>query len=229
MKRTIVASILGIAGSVAMVSTSHAQGSVYFQNYATVAANGVNIDAPITFASSGHVVLGGTGTVNEAVTAGWGVGSEFTADLLYSVGNTGTYTALTFANSGASAGQENQPFGYPATFTFGATSSGPVDHTTTYAGYFYGTGVKIPTYTSGTIAFIVEAYNGSSYASSVGAGLWRGQSAPDVLGSIATGTTPPGFLTGLQAFTVSSVPEPTTIALAGLGLAALMAFRRKQV
>ena len=49
------------------------------------------------------------------------------------------------------------------------------------------------------------------------------------MGSIATGTTPTGYLTGLTGFTVSSVPEPTTIALAGLGLAALIAFRRKQV
>lgn len=222
MKRTIVASVLGIAGSVAMVATSHAQGSVYFQNYASAAAaGGTAISAPVTFASSGTVT--GTG----AVQAGWGAGNEFTAQLLYSVGNTGTYTLLTFANSGAAS---SGPFGYPTGFTYGSVASSAISgNNAASAGYFTGGQVKIPTYSSGVIAFIVQAYNGTSYAASSGPGLWRGQSAPLVMASIATGTTPTGYLNGLTGFTVTSVPEPTTMALGGLGLAALMLFRRKQV
>jgi len=206
-----------------MVATSHAQGNVYFQNY-TSALNSIQINAPVTFASSANPVTGGVGPS----VAGHGVGKEFTAALLYSVGNTGTYTALTFVNSGATA---QGAFGYPAAFAYGsgldaAITAPPAGGN---AGYFLGAGIKIPAYSSGTIAFIVEAYNGSDFASSTGAGLWRGQSAPFVLASIATGTTPTGYLVGMGGFTVTSVPEPTTIALAGLGLAALMAFRRKQV
>jgi len=199
---------------------SYGQGSVYFQNYSSTGVN-----APVTFAASGTV------GASESVTAGWGVGNEFTADLLYSVGNTGTYTLLTEVNAGSST---VGPFGYPAEFTYGSAHSGPITGTGAPGsgaspGYFIGLGVKIPTYVAGdTIAFIVEAYNGTSYADSVGAGLWRGQSAPDVLSSIATGTTPTGYLTGLTAFTVSQVPEPTTLAFAGMGLLSLLAIARRK-
>jgi len=210
----------------ALTGSSNAQGTVYFQNY-TSAGNTVTLDAPVTFASSGHPVTGGA----VSSTAGFGVGGEFTAALLYSVGNTGTYTLLTFANSGATA---SGPFGYPTGFTFaGNTPDGPSGgRSGATPGYFVGAGVKIPTYVSGSIAFEVEAYNGTSYANSVGAGLWRGVSAPDVLASIATGTTPTGYLTGLTGFTVSTsaVPEPTTLAFAGMGMLSLLAIaRRKKV
>jgi len=216
MKRTIVASILGIAGSVAMVSTSHAQGTVYFQNYSST-----GISAPVTFASSGHAVTGGVGPS----VAGNGVGGEFTADLLYSIGNTGTYTLLTSALAGQSPG----PAGYPAPFTYGSGHDGPVTGTGgAIPGFFLGGVLTIPGYTSGSIAFVVEAFNGTSYTDSTGSGLWRGQSAPDVLSSIATGTTPTGYLTGLTGFTVSSVPEPTTLAFAGMGLLSLLAIARRK-
>jgi len=224
MKRTIVASILGITGSLAMVGSSHAQGTVYFQNYANAAENnGVAISAPVTFASSGLAVTGGAGLS----VAGNGVGKEFTADLLYSIGNTGTYTLLT----SALAEQLPGVGGYPAPFVYGSGADGPVTGPTGGSpGFFLGGGVTIPGYTSGSIAFIMEAYNGTNYVSSVGAGLWRGQSAPDVLSSIATGTTPTGFLNGLTGFTVSSIPEPATLAFAGLGLLSLLAIaRRKKV
>jgi len=223
MKRTIVASILGIAGSVALVGSSHAQGTVYFQNY-TSSLNPVQINAPITFGSTGFAVTGGNGTS----VAGNGVGKEFTADLLYSLNGGSTWTPLTFANSGATI---SGAFGYPAAFGYGSAKDGPI--TTPSGGnpgYFIGAGVKVPAYTSGSIEFIVEAYNGTNYVSSVGAGLWRGQSAPDVLSSIATGTTPTGYLTGLEGFTVSTIPEPATLAFAGLGLLSLLAIaRRKKV
>jgi hypothetical protein len=218
MKRTIIASILGIAGSVAMVATSQAQGTVYFQNYSSTGVN-----APVTFATGGAQPTGGIGG---AVSAGWGVGGEFTAALLYSVGNTGTYTLLTSAN----AGQIPGPAGYPAPFEYGSLADGPVTGPVgTSPGYFLGGGVTIPTYVSGVIAFELQAYNGSSYAASLGAGLWRGQSAPLVMASIATGTTPTGYLTGLTGFTVStSIPEPTTLAFAGMGLLSLLAFARRK-
>ena len=94
-----------------------------------------------------------------------GLGNEFTADLLYSVGNTGTYTLLTGANAGAPG---PGPFGYPTGFTYGSVASWPRLQQRVVAAQdiSLAVGVKIPAYTSGTIAFIVEAYNGSSYAAS---------------------------------------------------------------
>ena len=203
-----------------MVTTSGAAGSIYFQNYATGVA-GVN--APVTFGSSGQPVNGGTVTV-----AGYGLGSEFTADLLYSLSGGSYYTLLTQANSGISF----EGFGgYPVPFGWGSTADGPLTSppnvfSGSFAGYFIGDAVQIPAYTSGPITFIVEAYNGSSYAASVGAGMWRGQSAPFTIPELATGIQPPGFMTTMQPFAFFSIPEPTTVALGGLGLAALMLFRR---
>lgn len=222
MKRALVASLLGIAGSLAMMAAANAGGSIYFQNYAS-GANGVN--APVTFGSSGQAVNGGTTTV-----AGYGVGSEFTADLLYSL-NGFSYTLLSQANSGASTAGFG---GYPVPFGWGSTADGPLTSppnvfSGSLAGYFLGGAVQIPAYTSGPVWFIVEAYNGTSYDTSVGLGLWRGQSAPFEISSLATGITPPGFMTTMQPFAFYSIPEPTTLALDGLGLAALRLFRRRLV
>jgi hypothetical protein len=214
MKRKIIASLLGAAGLVALNTTSYGQG-ITFQNY-SFGADALN--APVTFATSG--LDGAT-----AVTAGWGVGDTFQADLLYEFSGQTSYTLLTAANA-------NDAGSYPTSFAFGSSGDGPVDTTSTYAGYFFGNGITIPGYTSGAVSLIVEAYNGTSYASSVTTGgEWAGQSAAFSVPSLATGTTPDGdFGAAMPAFTVAAtpVPEPTTLALAGLGGAALLALRRKK-
>lgn len=62
MKRNLVAAILGIAVSVGIGASAHAQGSVIFANYA------YNTDAPIVY-GPGYGPLAGKG-VNNAFTAG---------------------------------------------------------------------------------------------------------------------------------------------------------------
>jgi len=213
MKRKVIASVLGIAGSLAMVAASYGQGSVLFANYTAASGTGPTYDpgvnAPITFGMSANV-----GGVNGI--AGQRVGSEFTADLLYSLNGGTSYSLLTQAQAG-------DP-GYPTALLGTDGNNGSA------AGYFQGPSVTIPGYSSGPITFIVEAFHGASYA----AADWKGQSAPFTLSSIATGTTQPGdFGTvggaggSLQAFVVN-VPEPSIFALAGLGAAGLIAFRRKK-
>jgi len=198
MKRKIIASLLGIAGSIALVASSHAQGSVNFANYAS------DVNAPVTFGQtqSGNGVTG----VN-----GGSVGSEFTAALMYSLNGGSTYTLLDQASAAAGTS-------YPTAF-LGADNGGAG----TGAGYFVGPTVTIPGYTSGAVSFIVQAYHGASYA----AADWKGQSASFVVPSLATGLATPGDLVGMPAFVVT-VPEPSVFALAGLGAASLMAFRRKK-
>jgi hypothetical protein len=85
----------------------------------------------------------------------------------------------------------------------------------------------------GTATLAVRAYNGASWDASVGAGLYRGQSGSFTVSGLG-GTPPTGGpalpspdLSGLQAFSVTTVPEPATIALGVLGAAALMLRRRK--
>jgi hypothetical protein len=76
-----------------------------------------------------------------------------------------------------------------------------------------------------TVTLEVIAYNGASYANST----IRGHSAAFQIPALA-GTAFPNFAGDyMSTFAVSAVPEPTTLALAGLGgLASLVALRRKQ-
>jgi hypothetical protein len=202
MKRSIVASALGIIASIAMVSKTQAQGFVVFANY----ASGGALTAPVTY----------TGAANGGLTSGEAVGTGFTASLLYSYGaNLGT----TYTDAGA-----------PASFL---AASGDVANG---AGLFGSTAnsVSIPGYTSGAVDFMVQVYNGSSYANSA----IRGQSGVVSLSVLATAANllPTGSLMSdnanatapLTAFTVATVPEPTVFALASLGAAAFMMIRRKK-
>lgn len=202
MKKSVIGSLLGVA-TVAVALSSYGQGQINFQN----TDFGGTLNAPVTFGIT--ATSGG-----KAGTAGVTVGSEFTADLLYSLNGGSSFTLLTAAAS--------QDATYPTAFAFGAGADGDSGN---FAGYFLGNPVTIPGYTSGPVTFIVEAYTGASYAAST---QWRGQSAAFTEPSLTTGTTQPNNFTTIQAFTVLPVPEPSILALAGLGAAGLMAFRRKK-
>lgn len=194
MKKLALASLLSVA-SLAVIVSSYGQGSVQFQNYDFGAAG---LNAPVTF-----------------VTSGVRVGSEFRADLLYSLDGGATFSLLTAAQSGNAQ--------YPAVFAFGVGADGDAAN---FAGYFFGNVVTIPSYTSGSISFIVEAWTGG--ASYVTANGPSGRSSAFTMPGISTGTTQPGNFTGLNAFTVGPIPEPTVFALAGIGAAALIIVRCKK-
>jgi hypothetical protein len=200
MKKTIIASILGVAACAA-VTTSYGQGSIFFANYSF----GVNsYSAPVTF--GGQVV-----------------GSDFSAQLLYSAtGQSGTFSALP-----------------GSTLQFLGTGLGD---TADGGGLFQGTGVTVAAYpntVSGNAWFEVSVFNTATVGANA-PGTITGISAPVQVGALATAANNlgvsdlfpdnPNLVTagGLQPFTVSSVPEPTTLALAGLGgLASLVMLRRK--
>src|SRR5690348_7812784 len=98
MKRKLIVSVLAIGASVALVSNSHGQGSLVFENTDFGALN-----APVTFGQT--ATAGGVAGVS-----GQGVGSEFNADLLYSLDGGATYTLLTSGNAAAQGGVYPTPF-----------------------------------------------------------------------------------------------------------------------
>jgi len=211
MKKTVLASLLSL-GIVAMAATSYGQGQINFNNNNFGGTGGGVVDAPVTFAVTA------TAQNSRHGTAGQTVGSDFNADLLFSLDGGTTYTVLSTAAA-------NDP-SYPATFGIpGATDNDSAN----FAGYFFGGVATIPGYSSGPVSFKVRAWQGgTSFAGATG---WVGQSAPLTLASITgpgSGTALPSDLVGLQAFSVNPVPEPSIFALAGLGAAGLLAFRRKK-
>jgi len=83
----------------------------------------------------------------------------------------------------------------------------------------------------GTGFFQVQAWEGSfnDYASAVAGGAFAGQSSV-FQNATGGGAVSAPDLTGLPSFTLTAsvVPEPTTLALCGLGAASLLLFRRKK-
>jgi hypothetical protein len=92
-------------------------------------------------------------------------------------------------------------------------------------GYISAVVATIPNYVSGPISFQLFAYP-------TAIGAYIGKSQVLTLPSIATGTTLPGYLDGLQSFTLVYIPEPTAFALGCVAVGAFVinrAQRRSQL
>ncbi len=151
-----------------------------------------------------------------------GVAPGFTAALVYSLTPMTDSAGNGAINPGFSTAYQSPDSSNPAN---GLMTASFFDSDGAY--YFFGHGnslyFELPSYTgSANVYFEVLAYNGASYDTST----IRGHSA--AFGTpLATGANSPVYLP-FASFAVSAVPEPTTLALGGLGLAALFLFRRKQ-
>jgi PEP-CTERM motif len=202
MKKAIVLAIIGCASAVA--TSSYGQSVVFMNNYT----------------SSGPYVTYGAGSDG---TAGTKIGSAYTMGMYYALGNitgsiasdpTGiadptTLGALLLATGAGSTAQFSASvFGTPGAAAAGAAWAVPGTS---------GNGGE-------TITLIIVAYEGASY----GAASHRGHSNAFIMATSAN-TSPSPNLTGsaMPAFSTFTVPEPTTMALGGLGLASLLLFRRK--
>ena len=196
-------------GLTAAAVSSYGQGSIAFNTYNALSDAGIIT----TFASGlGH----GNGTV--------GIDSTFTGQLLWSTANiadtatAGPVTADSLLTSGWNVG---------ATYTFNIGSAAGAGG----LGYLVSpSNLNIASAVGQSLFFEVVAFTGASYAT---AGGFAGHSAT-FAATLVTGQTLPNAnqLNNLQPFSVynvTSVPEPSTLALAGLGgFGMLMAMRRKK-
>jgi hypothetical protein len=130
------------------------------------------------------------------------------------------------AGQGVGAGYTAQLFGGADANTLSALSPSTTFRTSSAAaqGYVNGVVVDVPGIAPGLKATVVMRVFDSGNAQ-------VGQSAPISI-TLGGGTLPPANLEGLQAFTVTGggtpvIPEPSTIALAALGVGALLLRRRK--
>jgi len=202
MKKTLVASILGIVATVATVNQAKAQGSVFFGNY-----TGGGVFAPVTYIGPdvGGLVNGET------------IGNGFTAELLYSYGaNLGVsysdtgITASFLANNGDPIASGGGLFGgFANQVTIPGYTSGPVDFIV-----LVFNGANFP---SSTLTGRSQVVTLSTLAT-----------AANQLPVAGLMSDNPNATAPLTAFSVVVIPEPTTFALAGLGAAAFMAVRRKK-
>lgn len=149
-------------------------------------------------------------TYADGTFAGQTVGSEMSAQLAYFIGNTADPSQLT-------------PLAGSATFGL----AGPTVPNGPYAGWFEGGNVTVPgSAGQPTVTFEILVFQtGSDYASS----SVRGRSALFQGTTTANAQAPvPDFPQGAwQNFQVSSVPEPSTFALIGLGIGSMLFLRRR--
>jgi len=154
-----------------------------------------------------------------AVTGGTGyAGSQFSVSL-YWVAGTFAGTADQLITSGTYFAANAPMFG-----------AGPLTEANqdNGAGFFDGGTINITGTGAGTYSLVAVAYSGAaSYSAALTTpGAWAGRSGV-FQAVLVTGANPPNT-TVVPTFAVAPVPEPSTFALAGLGLAGLLIFRRRK-
>lgn len=191
MKRALLASILGIAASTAMVASSFGQGQIVFNNYESTPYH------PVQYSTQPGAVL------PDGRSAGELVGGTFSVQLYYGIGTVADFSGLT------------------ESITIGINPATP--------GYFQGPVVQIPGYVSGPVTFAILAWDTGSGATWSQASVRNDSPLMWQEPSVSTVPSPAGFFTALPGpINVAVIPEPSTMALAGLGAAALMIFRRRK-
>jgi len=152
------------------------------------------------------------------------------------------YVALLYnATSGGGIAQSVMNTDILATYEPNTSSGSGNDGTGTFEDYSGGTRVKVQAPNVGAATFEVVSWIGTATtwtAALAGGATYTGESPEFTLAAVATTGTPAppavpsvngtGAWNGLLNMTPASVPEPTTIALGGLGAAALLLFRRKK-
>jgi len=218
MKKLLVLSIL--ASTAASVL---AQGIVTFQNLDT----GAGIRSPIYLLTVGGALPSGTDTSLRAALLG---------------GPTGTAAAFIAGSRTNQSGQVSSQ-GSLSLLASGASGATWTTFRTGTAGGFVGVGSDSGRVVTGqdwgtTAEVQVVAWNGGYNTWAQAYAAWQAGTPGVLIGAsnpinltLPAGPTDPNLakLVGLESFAmVPNVPEPTSFALAGLGAAAMMIFRRRK-
>jgi len=204
MKKVLVASILGLA----TVASTFAQGRVNLDTYNTAPYPKVTYGANNVNGSSGGVV-------------GSGVNSTFTIGMYWAVGTVSVAAdASGYASISSIAPSLTLATGTGATAVANTGGAGPGWFSS--ASDYTFTGVA-----SGQVTLVIVAYNGATYDTSTVRGHSAGFQITPAQG-IATAPGVGSVMPQFSVFNAVAVPEPSTFALAGLGLAGLLIFRRRK-
>lgn len=166
-----------------------------------------NYSQPSSYILNG---VGSTGTQGTPVATG----QSFNMTIYWAL--TGTTSAAT--QNAAMAGDSTANGLIPNLATTGMPTLAVTD------GYFGPGPATFAGANNVSVTLVVVAYNGVDYASST----IRGHSAAFEMVANASPNTPLIIGTAMPGFSVTLVPEPSTFALAGLGLAGLLIFRRRK-
>jgi hypothetical protein len=210
MKRNVIAAVLGAAGLVGLAASSYGQGQIQFNTYQSIGYYAV------TYSTAAETALG---------LSSIGAGQNVDAELGYFVGTYSANTVFTLIPSTIQAvGTSTDP---------AFNGSGP-----TVAGFIQGGtvagGIPGVTTAGAPCSFEILAWvasgagaGGGTFATSLYNGTFKW--VDSFQSANIGGSAPAGFFQSLNGNAVlAPVPEPTTLALAGLGGAALLALRRKK-
>jgi hypothetical protein len=206
MKKSVLLGILGLAAGMA---TSYGQGYITLDNYSS-GANTTAITYGANVPANGVSGALGSGPLNTA----WTVG-------LYFVGGTSGLSEA--AGTGIPSATLALGTGTGSTAQVGVNTFGNLGFYASVPAFNTGSILN----TTATLEIVVYDTADGSYADA----HYRGHSAAFSMGTVSASSGSPSYVGDFSssAFSVAPVPEPTTLALAGLGgLASLVALRRKQ-
>jgi len=211
MKKLLLTALL-----VGATAGAFGQGVVQFRNYWTSTTPAVN--APVYLDSVGGTLLNAGNTLWRAALIGGPLGTAPTSDFVLGGLNLMYYTAqttITWVNFRTGT----TPPAADGYINVGSSTARVVP------GVDWGQQALVQMVAwQGNFTTYAAAWQAAQTDSTVKIGF----SAPLTIQLPASSTDPNlSYLWGLQSFAIHSVPEPTTFALAGLGAAALLIFRRR--